>query len=285
MKWYIPSFNGDLRLFPDEQDKQKTVMLIEKPTPDEQRIANEIGAAVLERGWIEKWETFSPGDGDGPTAWRFSINAPVSDLGPLVATIMRPGAATMTAIKITDGIYSSVSGSEEAIKKALEEAKEAAPKKEPKAAATVKRPTPCCPQCIKGAVLPATEVLLTFLDHDQHESWAKERTLVVEGGSTGNHYLLAHRHSPAARRIGRICYDLDDRCVVHFHDLTVPPEEEVLAAKLILEHNEPWLRNEATMLGIAALRATVYKNPFGDDMDGAYDSRFISNIGRAFGLR
>ena len=36
--------------------------------------------------------------------------------------------------------------------------------------------------------------------------------------------------------------------MLHFHDNSVPPEEEVLAAKLILEHREPWLRNEATCL-------------------------------------
>ena len=46
----------------------------------------------------------------------------------------------------------------------------------------------------------------------------------------------------------KICYDIDDRCVLHFHDWTVPPEEEVLATKLILEHREAWLRNEATVL-------------------------------------
>ena len=54
----------------------------------------------------------------------------------------------------------------------------------------------------------------------------------------------------------------------------MPPEEEVLAAKLILEHREPWLRNEATCLqqtkdgkwhDLGFLR---YKNPFGDASDG-----------------
>lgn len=146
-----------------------------------------------------------------------------------------------------------------------------------KAAATVKRPTPCCPRCIHGSVGPAREVLLAFLDEHEHETWAQDRTLVVEGGLSGHRYLLAHRHTPTARRIGRVCFDLDDEAVVHFHDWTVPPEEEILAAKLILEHREPWLRNEATMFQGGTDR---FKNPFGDINDGVPDSDFVHDLGR-----
>ena len=55
-------------------------------------------------------------------------------------------------------------------------------------------------------------------------------------------------------------------------------EEEVLAAKLILEHREPWLRNEATMLSCNS-SVLVFKNPFGDVNDGVPDANFTSRLG------
>jgi hypothetical protein len=145
----------------------------------------------------------------------------------------------------------------------------------PKAVVTVRRPTPCCPQCTVGAVEPASEVLLAFLDEQQHKDWAKRRAIVVRGGLTGHRYVLAHRSTELAARIGRICFDMEDGLVIHFHDRSVPPEEEVLAAKLILEHREPWLRNEATTFG----GHKVFKNPFGNGGDGVWDATLTQSIG------
>lgn len=147
-------------------------------------------------------------------------------------------------------------------------------KEEKKKAVTVKRPTTCCPNQIPGEVGPATEVLLAFCTPEQQEQWEAERRLVARGGVTGHRYLLAHRHTPTAQRSTKICWDLDGDCLLHFHDWTVPPEEEVLAAKLILEHREPWLRNEATCCG-----PPFFKNPFGDGGDGVPDSLFTSALG------
>ena len=119
--------------------------------------------------------------------------------------------------------------------------------------------------------------------------------MVVEGGLSGHRYLLAHRHSATAQKIGKIAYDLDDEAAMHFHDWTVPPEEEILAAKLCLEHREHWVRNEATTFqdwmrdegfyqrtGAGALPATrmKFKNPFGDGGDGMADSTATSYFGQ-----
>ena len=136
--------------------------------------------------------------------------------------------------------------------RSTEEETKAIEKKKPEKAATVKRPTPSCPQCYVDATEPATEVLLSFLDEEQHHQWSKDRSMIVTGGLTGHRYLIAHRHSEKAARAGKICYDIDDGGVLHFHDHSVPPEEEILATKLILEHREPWLRNEATCLGMTS---------------------------------
>lgn len=150
-------------------------------------------------------------------------------------------------------------------------------KKPEKKAATVKRPTSCCPRCLPGSVEAASEVLLEFLDEEQHEMWAEERAIIVHGHMSGHRYLLSHRHGRHAQRAGKICFDIDDGAVLHFHHNSVPPEEEVLAAKLCLEHRENWLRHEASCLG--GPFDWVFKNPFGDGGDGVPDSQFTGAIG------
>jgi hypothetical protein len=238
----------------------------------------------LERGWLKSWDVFAPQAGG--VSWEFSLDAPVATVGVVVAATMKPGPAVLTNIRFGDGREIAASGGPAELADALREAgaDPAAPAngaaKAPKVAATVKRPTPCCPRCLPGAVEPASEVLLSFLDAEQHEQWARTRTLVVEGGITGARYLLAHRNTGVAARIGRICYDLDDKVVVHFHDNGVPPEEEVLAAMLILKHREQWLRNEATVFG--RVSAPVLKNPFGGVSDGMMDSGLMHAIGEVF---
>jgi hypothetical protein len=196
---------------------------------------------------------------------------------------LKSGEQALSAVLMKDGRVETVSGANADVAALAKKAEE-----EGKAAATVKRPTPSCPQCIPGSIGPAREVLLEFLDEEQHDSWAKDRFFIVYGGLTGNAYVLAHRHSPLARTLGRICADLDDQVVVHFHQTEVPPEEEVLAAKLILEHREPWLRNEATMLSRfyftffkpPSRRQPKFKNPFGGYHDGIADAQLTENIGR-----
>lgn len=295
MRWFVPSWNGDVRLTPSGKDR--TVLTVEEPTPDEREALKAIGAVLIEKGWCE----------DVTPTWvartiekeQLVIRAPIEEVGPVVVGLLRPGPAVLTAVRFSNGRVLTTSDGPagmEAIAEAVREEEErktepetyrsqggkkpvelAKPKAE--AAATVRRPTPSCPQCIPGSVDPAREVLLAFLDEQEHEQWSKERAIIVRGGLSGHRYLLAHRHSPRAQYWGRMCFDIDEDLVVHFHDWRVPPEEEVLAAKLILEHREPWLRNEATMLGCMRANAMIFKNPFGGGMDGVPDSYFTSRIG------
>lgn len=228
------------------------------------------------RKWIPKGKKIEKDSGPWRTdrSVTYRLDAPIDKVGPVLVGIMKPKDRTITALAFTDGRLEVAETLDEAAM-----AKVAAGTKDPnaKAAASVSRPTPCCPQCEPGAVGPATEVLLSFLDDQDHADWAKHRALLVTGGLSGNRYILAHRHTRLAQRFGRICYDIDDREVVHFHDWSVPPEEEVLAAKLILEHREPWLRNEATLFG--APDSLRFKNPFGDGGDGTESASFAVGVG------
>jgi hypothetical protein len=285
MKWYMPSWNGDLRLEADAKDSGKTLLWIEKPTDHELKVLAKLRDVLFAAGHLK--DKIDPKDFSRSFFAKkksIVIDAPIATVGPLAAKLMKPGEAVLTAVTFKDGKVLTCTGTGSELVElagAAAEAAEKAPEKEkPAAAATVKRPTPSCPQCVPGSIEPAREVLLAFLSEEEHEQWAVSRTLTITGGLSGHRYLLAHRHTDAARRVGRICYDLDAECVVHFHDRSVPPEEEVLAAKLILEHQEPWLRNEATMLGMQG-HALVFKNPFGGGLDGVPDAKFTSAIGNA----
>ncbi len=326
-RWFFPSWNGDVRIATHPDDETKTLITIIEPTIDEKRVLKSLAGIFDEKGWMGKRKTIWNPRGNNERQ-ESVIHAPIHDIGLHMIGHLKPGIATLTAVKMEDGkveargsgekgfltwIASLFGGGEkEAVgtvgdladildgkpdggfreekgeETAVAKPEETKPAKEEKAAATVKRPTPSCPRCIPGAIEPASEVLLSFLTDEQHEEWAKNRCFIAIGGLTGHRYLIAHRHSRQAQKAGKVCYDLDDGGVLHFHDNSVPPEEEALAAKLVLEHREPWLRNEATCLGLASAGGLmiggggfdyVFKNPFGDGGDGVADSQFTGEIG------
>jgi hypothetical protein len=313
-RWFFPSWNGDVRIASHPEDESKTLITIIEPTADEKRVLKSLATIFDKKGWMGERKTVWNPRGNKERQ-ESVIHAPIHDIGLHMIGALKPGIATLTAVKLEGGKVEakgtgekgflawvaslfSGGGEKEAVGSVGDLAsilegtrpdsgfrndKETAlaKKEEEKAAATVKRPTPSCPRCIPGAIEPASEVLLSFLTDEQHEEWAKNRCLIAIGGLTGHRYLIGHRHSKQAQRAGKICYDLDDGGVLHFHDNSVPPEEEVLAAKLILEHREPWLRNEATCFFYCsgAQFDYVFKNPFGGYLDGVPDSQFTGELG------
>jgi hypothetical protein len=280
MKLYIPSWNGDFRL--EDDGKGGSRLVVHDPTPHEQKILDDFLRAANTKGWVSAQDQGA--SFNEKTRREVALAAPLSKASKILIKLTRPEKQTLTAVAFSDGKLSIIEGADEAaVEKVAETVEEAAATEDPQKpakAASVKRPTPCCPDCEIGSVAPASEVLLAFLNEDEHETWARERAIVVTGGLTGHRYVLAHRHSAIAAYNSRMCFDLDDGRIVHFHDNSVPPEEEVLAAKLILEHREPWLRNEATLfLGGETMK---FKNPFGDLSDGVESAVFMSEIGRWF---
>lgn len=289
MKWFIPSWNGDIRVIPHPDNPRWSQVVVHKPTAYELRILDRL-SKKFRPFWIgpapRLW------DPNGDTEKQVSdLKSPVSKVGTAVSRLYKAGEQTLTKFVIGKEILIAEGSGEELgvaaeVADKVEQKQEAEGKKPDAKAASVKRPTPCCPQCIPGAIEPATEVLLAFLTPAQHLEWAQERCITVVGNLSGHRYLLAHRNTPLAQEWGRICYDMDADVVLHFHDWTVPPEEEVLAAKLILEHREHWLRHEATLLGDGYgsrrvdVRADAYKNPFGDGRDGVADATGMAQLGR-----
>ena len=271
---YVPSFNGDVR-FESVEDGNATKVVCHDLTDGESAALMKLLATAREKKWTDM-EAFPEAKGMIRKKVTFELKAPLADVGEEYVKLVRPSKSTITALKHSDGSLEVTTGTTgEATKKILETAKEDPDAK----AVSAKRPTACCPQCVPGAIEPATECLLDFLSPEQHRDWARHRVIEVEGGLTGHRYLIAHRHSEYAQRWGRIALDADDDSVLHFYDWSHPPEEEVLGAALILRHREDWLRHEATCLG--GRFSKVFKNPFGGLMDGRPDAALFSVLGGA----
>lgn len=282
--WAIPSWNGDFRLIEDVDDKKASQLLIMQPTPHELQLLRSFLVIAREKKWTKE----SIGDDDVITTRTIPIAATIDKVGPALVKIVKPKDRTLTAVSFKGGRL------EVAETGMLETLVAKAANDDEAKAVSVSRPTPCCPRCELGAIAPARDVLLSFLNEQEHADWAEHRAIMVYGGLSGHRYLLAHRHSPTAARLGKICYDLDEHFVLHFHDSSVPPEEEVLAAKLILEHREPWLRNEATVVQQSKsdgkwhdLGFQRYKNPFGDISEGREDAAITAlfGMGAEYALR
>jgi hypothetical protein len=274
--WYVPSWNGDFRLTPGD-DETTSKLLVMAPTPYEMQLLVKFMAIARKKKWTKE-KIAEDAVIDTRT---IALDAPIVEVGPSLVKITKPADRTLTAVSFKDGkLEVAETGAIETVVAKAEGDPDAK-------AVSVARPTPCCPSCVPGSVEPASDVLLSFLSEEEHADWAKHRAIMVTGGRSGHRYLIAHRHSRTAVLNKKICYDVDDHCVLHFHDWTVPPEEEVLATKLILEHREAWLRNEATVLQQDSkgawhdLGIMRYKNPFGDASDGRADAALTAAFGAA----
>ncbi|MFH1609418.1 MAG: hypothetical protein ABID40_02155 [Candidatus Bipolaricaulota bacterium] len=239
MKWYIPSWNGDFRLEGKPGDPKTTLLTVTDPTAAETVALEAFGAVADERKWLP----------DGCD--RKGLLA-AKDLA-LSAPLAEASAVLLDALEYPkrNGVVTAVRSAGDRI-----EVCETTSTEYPKwiarrvgkgtAAVTVKKPTLSCPECSGRTEKErkACDVLWAFLDRNQRKEWRAHRSVTVFGGRTGHCYVVSCRDTGAAGRAGRITADVDDGVILHHYDWTVPPEEEVLAAKILLEHREEWLRVE-----------------------------------------
>ncbi len=306
MRWYVPSWNGDIRF--ESAPDDRTIVTMIMPTVAEIAKLVAMERIFYANGWLEGplWDPH----GDKQVQVRL-VSTSLVEVGKRILGAYAPGDAVLTAIRYEGGeikIVESGSGFWQKIGSALGVAgsravqdapdladpkaddrdkrelpphrkeatseEEKPQEKKAEAAVTVKKPTHCCPVCLAGPLEPAAEVLFEFLTEDERREWSEDHSIVVAGGLTGHRYLLSHRHGKWAQRYGKICHDLDTDRTLHFHDWAVPPEEEVLSAKLVLEHREDWLRVEAALCG-----SPLFENRFGDFYDGTRSASVTRQIG------
>jgi len=247
--WSHPSWCGDFRIEAKEGDETRCTLTVIDPTPGELDRLGRFLVKARESKWVANSAIgITP---EGTTV--LEIAAPVAEAGCDEALL--------------------VNGLDPKTEEPLP------PEKQPVAAVTVRRPTLCCPTPIPGPDARASDVLCAFSTEDQWRDWVLDGRLVCRGNLTGHRYEILHRHHPLARKRGKITFDLEDQHIVHCYDWSVPPAEEVLEVKLILEHRENWIRNRSGYFG----PNPRFINPFvpmnRQFTDGVLDTSLIGTLG------
>lgn len=264
VRWFVPSKCGDFRLV--KTDEGSCELQVENATPSELATVNAFLAECKTRGWTS--------DADiAPT--RSVIRAAIGAVGPVLAGKAAAPVGQFTAVVSKDGALTVEVDPVTAIVAAEQ-------KGELAAVATPKKPTLCCPVQLSGPDRRASEALHAFCTPKQWADWTEKGWLITYGQITGHAYQIAHRHSSLAQARGKITYDLDDQGILSCWDWTVPPAEEVLAVKLLLEGREPWLRNSAGNDGGRNQLSDLFQNPLGTIGDGTHNAALIAAIGAAF---
>jgi hypothetical protein len=267
---YFPDWSGDWRL--EAVDADNCTLTVVSPTPAE--IAN-LGAFLKKarsKNWVEQHIGFIP---NGEV--KLAIKAPLVKAGKVLLGKRTKG--TLTAVVSEKGEVRAVTDGD------ADKVEKEASKQDAKAAATVGRPTLCCPLCETGPDKLANEVLLEFCAPWQACEWEREGVLHCYGNLSGRKYEIVHRHHPLAEQRGKIVWDCEGGYVMHGYAWDRPPAEEALTMKLVLEHAEHWIRNAS---GCKHHDGPIYENPFVDEdeqySDGVLDASMMSSLGASLAM-
>lgn len=241
MKWYVPSFYGDIRLerLPQTDTKAKEVTMVtwSKLTALEKGAIIRLGDIV-----VDKSMTSSPFDSDlfGKDEGRIELTASVTRIQKILSRALKPGRKIVDVVMFESGkmVETTTADVEEVVKKESSKAV---------AGASVGKPTLGCPMPdLVKADLRATEVLFAFLDDQQRDDFQLNNAFITQGAATGHRYMVTSRH--ATDRLShyrRQLYDLDEKRPYCVHDYDVPAAEEMLALHLLLQipNHEYFLRH------------------------------------------
>lgn len=265
-RWFFPSWSGDFRL---EAAGEGCILRVEDPTPGEIDRLTKLLKRARSKGWIEQHLGIAT---TGET--KLTLNVPLAKAGLLLLDRReRKGlkVGKLTAVLSTAGTVTTFIDNEQQAVEAPEAVE----------AVSVRRPTLCCPNPVTGPDRRASEVLRTFCTPRQWRDWLRDGLVRCWGNLSGRLYEVVHRHNPLAVRRGKCAWDVEAGRPMHAYDWAVPPAEEVLVLKLVLEHREDWIRNESGALRFAD-EEQVYRNPFmppgQEHLDGTDDSMTVGGV-------
>jgi hypothetical protein len=249
VKWFLPTFYGDIRL--ESQDKERTMVTLHGLTPEE-RVAMEKLILKAEKGHLlgKPWATAAELRAVDLTSTvkeqRLLLSAPIMDVQTVLTKALRPDRKKLHAVKISGGkIEELTSATVGLIESAASEPASSETKKSNSTssaapsvlATTVTPPDRGCPEPdFPQADVLATEVLRTFLSPIQITDFQHHQAFVATGVETGHRYQLTSRHcrsKMASRR--RVLFDLDEGRPLCVHDYAVPASEELLAIFICLQ--------------------------------------------------
>jgi hypothetical protein len=244
MRWYLPSFYGDIKL--TKKDADNCQMEVTQLTVKEKQALERFQVSAAKKGWIAT--KCDPTRATEPVV----ICGPIHKVQASLARLLKPSRKLVAAVKFSDGTIEEVTertfeddgteaepNGEGPYREAV--AKKAAPKKakkkKPEAATTVAKPYRGCPAPdFVDAEIRARRVLDVFLSPDQRADFRKHNRFVTLGADTGFRYMLTSRHcNDELARFQRTLYDLDNRWPICTHDWEVPAAEELLSLHILLQ--------------------------------------------------
>lgn len=207
VKMYFVTTFGDISL---EQKEESILLTTNNLTLSERALVKEI----LKEYKIEETDVEEK---------LFTITGKtIEDVHKFMKKKLKKNKATITALKFKDG---RIELSEEI-------------KQEAEKGTTVEKPDRGCPMPVSIAgEIRASVVLKEFLSIQQEMDFEKHLQFISKGNYTGIPYLVTSRWSKAVESWGQV-YDLVNKKIICASAIDIPPSEEMLSLKLMLEHKE-----------------------------------------------
>lgn len=219
MKIYYPSMYGDFRL--EAVEKNVCALVTAELSPLEKRIVDDL---------LKKFKV-EPNAGN--TNSRFLIERSLTKVNEcmhkLIAKHKKTEAITAVKVAIADAAHLQL----EEVRGEIDS--------DGGDAITTPLPKRGCPMPVYDPVaarhIRAEAVLKRFLSPQQTEDYMAGHAFVVFGGSSHHRYLVSHRNSRSAAKLG-IVYDLEMTERICVEPSMLPPSEEVLAIMVALQCRE-----------------------------------------------
>lgn len=215
MKIYFTTLYGDMSIEIDSENKENTILKTTTLSEGEKNVIKEI---------LKEYDIF-PIEGIDNQTFKLEKRK-IEDVHKLMKKLLKKDRPTLTAIKYKDGKIECV---EELQPKHIEDAK---------TGVTVDKPRRGCPMPeILRSEIRASVVLKEFLNEKQLSDYNKYLQFVSIGNRSQKPYLVTSRWSERLTKYGQL-YDIVDKKIICANCMEIPPSEEMLSLKLMVEFKE-----------------------------------------------
>lgn len=240
MKVYFVSEFGDISIEQDEKNEKNIILKTTDLTPTEEKVIREI----LNKYRIDKIRCIENEkeikiDEKGivePKSLENIIitleNIKIEDIHKFMKKKLKKDKPVLTALKFKNGKI-----------ELIEELKSIGTgNNEIDKVVTVEEPRRGCPMPeMLNSEIRASTVLNEFLTERQKLDFEKFRQIVCIGNCSRKPYLITSRWSPEVVKVGQL-YDIVDNKVICANCMEIPPSEEILSLKLMIEFKEKEFR-------------------------------------------
>jgi len=232
VKWYLPTFYGDIRL--ESLTEDRTEVTFHGLTAEEKTAAEALVKRAGTEGAKKRWATpealAALNLDDTVKEQKLVLQAKITEVEQVLSKALKPTRQLLRAVRIHGGkIEEMTEASAGLIVTRAESAEDVA-------GTTVAPPVRGCPPPdFAPADIRATEVLSAFLTPEQRRDFARHGAFVAMGAESGHRYQLTSRHARAELLTKRrTLFDLDEGVPYCVHDWDVPAAEELLSILICL---------------------------------------------------